>query len=138
MRLGLNHADVGRSSLEVWNVKEKFTVFMNFEDLGSQQLANWAEKEVVVEGKEKNAGYVSAAFGTVITNEVQDCRCVTLEAESAAEALKAARQFFAGGVTNPGKSAPAVTVGGLGGGPWANSKGLACKTSSLTEEQVYP
>jgi hypothetical protein len=117
--------------------KEKWTVFYDVKDAGNQAPANWKEKELIVEGKEKNAGYVLAAFGTLITAEVQECKVVTIEAESAAEAAKAVQRFYCGGVTNPEKNAPAVTITGVAGG-FANNKVLAAKSSSLTEETPIP
>jgi hypothetical protein len=107
-------------------------------DGGNQAPANWKEKEVVVAGLEKTAGYQSAAPGTVITGEVLSSNVVTIEAESASEACKAVRQFYAGGgLTNPGGSAPAVPAQGTGGG-FVGNKMLACKTSSLSEESAMP
>jgi hypothetical protein len=118
--------------------KEKWTVFLDPQPT-QMAPANWKEKELVTgEGKEKNAGYLTAAPGTVITNIVQTCKFVTVEAESAAEALKAVARFYTGGVTNPEKNAPAVPITGVAGGGWVQGNGLACKTSSLTEEAANP
>jgi hypothetical protein len=116
---------------------EKWTVFLDPQPT-QMAPANWGAKEVVVEGKEASKGYVSAAPGVAITNGVQTCKFVTIEAESAAEALKAAARFYTGGVTNPEKNAPAVPITGAAGGGWVQGKGLACKSSSLTEEAANP
>jgi hypothetical protein len=137
LRLSINHADTCRSSIEFSFAKEKFTVFYDVKDAGNQAPAVWKEKELVTEAKEKNAGYVLAAFGTLITAEVQECKCVTIEAESASEAAKAVATFYTRGLTNPEKNVPAVVQQGTGGG-WTNNKVLAAKSSSLAEETAYP
>jgi hypothetical protein len=97
--------------------KEKFTVLYQFEDAGGQGWANWKEKEIVVSGgKEKNAGYTVGSG--LLTGEVQACKCVTIEAESAEEAAEALRGFYGQNIVT--------------------GKFLAGKSASLSEVNAIP
>lgn len=114
----------------------EWTVFYNVRDGGNQKPAIWKEKELVTgKGLEKNnslKSVPSTTSGTLVTNEVNECYFVTVEAESGQEALEAVTTYYTRGITNPEKNAPAVPVQGMGGG-FTNNKGLAVKTSNLEE-----
>ncbi len=136
MRLGINHADNHRATcVQFFEVKEKFTVIYDLQDAGGQAPVAYKEKEIVTKSGEKNAGGPAALAGVLITNEIQNAKVVTVEAESAEEAAEAVRVFLTQGP---------VPSGGTGGTPvgtsgaMVNNKALAGKTSSLSEVNMLP
>jgi hypothetical protein len=105
---------------------EKFTVIFSIQDAGAQPLANWKAGEVVTKAGSASTGYINANPGTLLTNEVQEAKVVTIEAESAEEAAEAVRIFYTGGPTLPGAAMkPPFTSGGM-----VNGKMLAGKSPS--------
>lgn len=93
----------------------KYTVLFELQNSGLGP-ANWAEKDVIVEGKEKNKAWTEGT-GALTMNPVK-ATAVTLTAESNAEACKAVRKFYGQGIVN--------------------GKMLVGLTSALTEEVAIP
>lgn len=126
--------------------KEKWTVFYNQREAGGQRpLTGWKEKELKVAkigagtALEKNEPAPVEPFGKFATAEVQECKFVTVIAESAEEACLVVDKFFS--------QNPPATPGALGetagaGGPSikpfvnANGKAMACLSSNFTEVGV--
>lgn len=75
----------------------QYTVFFEVQKSGLTP-ADWAEKAVEVEGKNKNKGYLLGT-GNLTQNPVK-CTSVTITAESNAEAVKAVRSFYGQGIAN--------------------------------------
>ncbi len=80
--------------------------------------AEWAEKSIKVEAKEKNAGYIEGAKDALITGVPQKATVVTILAESNEEAAKAVRAAYGQGI--------------------ANGKFLVGKSSGLAETVAIP
>lgn len=97
--------------------KEKYTVIYGMQEAGTQQLANWKEKEVKTKSGEKNAGY-TVGEGLKV-GEMLMAKVITIEAESAEEAAQAVRVFY-------------------GQGTMTNSKCLAGASSGLSEVNSIP
>lgn len=95
---------------------EKWTVLYKCEDGGGQPPAFWKAGAVVVAGKNKSQGF-TAGTG-LIMGEPLRAGFVTIEAESAEEAIKAVANFYGQGISN--------------------SNFLACKSASLTELAPLP
>lgn len=76
--------------------KEKFTVLFAPQASGLTP-ADWAEKSVVVAGKEKNAGYLEGTEPGLLTKTPIKATVVTILAESGDEAVKAVRKFYGQG-----------------------------------------
>src|SRR2546430_3275954 len=110
---------------------EKWTVFYEVKEAGTQPPLNYKEKDIKVEGKEKNAGLFKTIQSSIsenssknfeasalISNNPMQCRFVTLEAEGASEAIKAVAKFYG----------QAVSVG----------KGMAALSANLEEFAPLP
>src|SRR5580698_4555019 len=95
---------------------EKWTVLYKCEDGGGQPPANWKAGAVVVAGKNKSQG-LAGGEGLIMAEPLR-AGFVTIEAESAEEAVKAVANFYGQGVVN--------------------GKFLACKSASLTELAPLP
>lgn len=103
---------------------EKWTVFYNVTDGGSQPLANWKAGDIEVKANAKNKSkgltneskestrQVSVSGKPLLTNEVQECRFVTVEGEEE-EVCQALRVLYGAAINS--------------------AKFLAVKTSSLAE-----
>lgn len=92
---------------------EKWTVFYEVRDAGGHGPANWKQGEIIAQGKNKSQGYLFEEKSGLITGEPEECKFVTVEAESAEEAAQAIRAFYGQGIN--------YTVG------------LAAKPANLTE-----
>lgn len=104
--------------------KEAWTVLFDVKKAGSMEPALWAEKKLKVqngalETKEKNAGLATATPGAIKTVDVQECKFVTIEAESAEEAVLAVKKYY-----------------GSGGKTAAEAKQLETTTAALTGPQI--
>lgn len=75
----------------------KYTVFFEVQKSGLTP-ADWAEKEVIVEGKEKSKAWLEGTGN--LTQKPVKCTAVTIVAESNAEAVKAVRKFYGQGIAN--------------------------------------
>lgn len=81
---------------------ERYTVFFNLQSHGTPSLANWAEGTVKVKAGAKNKGLVASdtepsrhlSPTALINNKPVHCECVSLEAESRAEAAECVRAFY--------------------------------------------
>lgn len=81
---------------------EKYTVFYNVQEGGQQPLANWKSKTVKTKAGEKTQGLINSDTEpsrtieptALITNNPQECRFVTIEAESRTEAAEAIRAVY--------------------------------------------
>jgi hypothetical protein len=95
--------------------QEKFTVIFGLQESGLTQ-AKFAEKSIVVEGKNKSKGWEEGTG--FLDNVPSKGTVVTLIAESAEEAAKAIRALYGAGV--------------------ANDKFLVAKTANLSEVVAIP
>lgn len=118
-----------------------YTVFWEVEPLQMQPF-NWAKKEVETPAATHENNGIKAnptESKLQLTNAPQTCKFVTIEAESTKEALEAVGQYLNTGVNKTsGSAALAGTPQGVGGGGGISNKGLACVTSELKEESIYP
>lgn len=121
-----------------------YTVFWEVEPLQMQPF-NWAKKEVETPAATHENNGIKAnptESKLQLTNAPQTCKFVTIEAESTKEALEAVGQYLNTGVNRTSTGAvKTVNEGipqGVGGGGGISNKGLACVTSELKEESIYP
>lgn len=112
----------------------KWTVFYSWRDSGSQQPAATFSKLKVapVSGGatvEKNKAWNVEAG--VKSAEPQECKAITVVAESAEEACLVVQAIMSGQVTPEGSAVTGPRLGGLNNKPFA-----ACLSSNLEEKAV--
>lgn len=127
---------------------EKWTVLFDVRDAGNERpVTGWKEKELKVQKigatnttLEKNKPALLAEAGKFATCEIQKCKFVTVEAESAEEACLVVDRFLS---QNPPATPGALTETAGAGGPSlkgafvnVNGKAMACLTSNVTEVAV--
>ena len=127
--------------------EETFVVFWGQRDAGNlKPLVGWKSKELKVAKigagtvLEKNAAAPLAEAGKFLTSEVQECKFVTVIAESAEEACLVVDRVLSQGLPNSTALATLETFGGGGPSvkPFVNSggKAIAAKGSSFSEVAV--
>ncbi len=148
MRLGINHADTVRSGVWFYRVPVEWTVLFDVKSCGTMSPAvGWAEKKLKVvnvagETKEKNTGGVDRQAGAQVkTAEVQECKIVSILAESAEEACLAVNKFYGLGgpsaLTTAAEGPLEVLVGnGPNGAKAYSGKQAAVAATNLTEVTV--
>ena len=121
-----------------------YTVFFNVEPTGMAPVV-YKEKEIetyAAAKKNNSLAAVPTESKNLLTSKPQTCVFVTVEAESTKEALEAVGIYFNTGVNRTSTGAvKTVNEGipqGLGGGGFVTDKGLACVSTELKEESVYP
>ncbi len=83
--------------------KEAWTLVYNIQASG-QKPAEWAEKDIKVKSKEKNAGRIAVAGQPQKASEPfiniypRNAKVVTIEAEGGPEAAEALRAFYGPGI----------------------------------------
>lgn len=101
--------------------KEAWTVMFNIRDVGGMEPFIVKEKKLKVmtaagATKEKNGTYqLNAPAANIKTAEVQECYFVTLEAESAEEAVLAVQKYYGAGGKTAAEAGQLEEAGG--GGP---------------------
>ena len=120
---------------------EKWTVFYGQRDAGNQKpVTGWKEKEMIVLKNasttklEKNKPWNVEQPGTFASAEIGECKFVTVQAESAEEAILVVDKFLAQGFLSAAL-AEEFTKGPQIKGNQTNAcnKGLAALTSNITE-----